>query len=215
MTKQFVHYDDGLVIELRAKWPVVWVVWDDQNIDYHFKSRTQSPDWSSVARPPAVNRYYPEMREKSGDYRVNLSYPYDWKQAIINLNGGGWTGLRRWEFLTGKARATYNSNTSTSSGWPNQMYVLFSGNVLRGKFVGEWFEFETLRQDDVDRVAGMTKKTHPHLVHSFSCIGWDWRTKSTVHIPSTGTFWNQVYHFVVTKEGIGYIPKRHVVVAEE
>lgn len=177
------------------------VVWDDENPDYNYKSRTQMPGWESVDNPPAVYRFYPEPR-KSGDYRVNLAVPYDWKTAIIAVNGGD---VRDWEYLTSPGRATYNQ-----TGWPMQAYITMSGNKLQGERVGDWFRFETLKPGDVAKVAGMTIETHPQFVHRFTCVTWDAQTKTTKHIESTGTARGQVYFFLVTKEGIAYIPFRHV-----
>jgi len=181
---------------------LVTVVWDDQNSDFNFKSRTQQSDWSSADNPPAVNRYYPEMREKGGDFRVNLAKP-DWKAAIIAVNGGD---EQKWKYLTTPSTAQYNG-----TGWPMQAYLAMSGNKLRGEFVGDWFRFDTLKPGDVARARGMTIETHPHLVHRFTCVTFDRETRTTKRIESTGTPRGQVYYFLVTKEGYGFIPKRHVV----
>ena len=184
---------------------VTRVVWDDENPDWDFKSRTLTESLATP-NPPAVNRFYPIIKEDAGDFRVNMERPYDWKQAIIDLNGGGLEGYRRWAYLTGDARATYNT-----TGWPMQAYLVFSGNELEGERVGEWFRFETLKPSDLTRVGGWTIQTHPHLIHRFTCVGWDQSTQTTKHIESTGTPRGQVYSYVVTKEGYGYIPWRHIV----
>jgi GH25 family lysozyme M1 (1,4-beta-N-acetylmuramidase) len=194
---------DGLI--------TVRVVWDDENPNYLWKCRTLTEKQIKSKAPPAVNRYYPKPIDKMGDFRVNLSIPHDWEDAIIELNGGGQEGIRRWKYLTGKARATYNKAGASESGWPYQMYVAFSGNTLRGRFIGGWFEFETLKPEDLGKVGGMTIQSHPHLVHRFTCVGWNGILKRTKRISSTNTQHGQVYHYLVTREGKGYIPARHVV----
>ena len=181
---------------------IVTVVWDDQNPDWDFKSRTLSEDLAT-RNPPAVNRFYPMMKDKAGDFRVNLEKPFDWRRAIIDLNDGD---IRKFDYLVGPARAQYNT-----TGWPMQAYLVMSGNKLQGQKEGDWFRFETLQPSDLPKAAGMTIQTHPHFVHRFTCVGWDGKTKRTKRIESTGTPRGDVFYFLVTKEGIGYIPLRHVV----
>lgn len=184
--------------------PQIRVRWDDEISDFDFKCRTQTLDLATP-NPPAVMRYYKKPIDKQGDFRVNLAAPYDWKQAIISVNGGS---VRKWEYLTGRARALYND---PDQGWPMQAYIVMCGNRLSGEFQGDWFVFETLKPSDLSRVRGMTINTHPHFVHNFTCVGWDNETKTTKRINSTGTQHGNVYYFVVSNEGIGFIPKRHVI----
>lgn len=207
MIDYFVHSDGTRYNRLVSSGDSVrvTVAWDDQNPDYSYKSRTEQPDWGELASPPAVYRYYPEAREKSGDYRVNLSSP-DWKQSIVNLNGGGVDGLHRWEYLTLDDKAMYNT-----TGWPQQAYLTMSGNTLLGRFIGDWFLFETLKPSDLSRVGEWTINSHPEFIHRFTCVGWDNATKTTKRIESSNTSRGQVYFYLVTNEGFGYIPKRHVV----
>ena len=200
---RFVKLDTRVTTPLPDGLELVRVVWDDENPDWSLKCRTQDPGFVGPKSPPAVNRFYPKGREDGGDYRVNLAKPYDWKNGIISLNGGGSEGVRRWQYLTGPGRAQYNS-----TGWPRQAHLAMSGNKLRGKFIGEWFEFETLKQNDLTRAQTMTIETHPHLVHRFTCVGWQFG--KTKHIESTNTARGQVYYFLVTEEGKAYIPRRHV-----
>lgn len=183
--------------------PMVQVVWDDQNIDYNYKSRTQMPGWDVPDNPPAVYRFYPEMRDNSGDYRVNLDSPYNWKPQMIELNDGDES---KWGYLVGPSRAQYNN-----TGWPMQAYLTMSGNKLQGEFIGNWYRFITLKQSDLSKVKGMTIVSHPQFVHRFTCVSWDSRTRTTVRINSTGTQKGQVYYYLITKEGYAYIPKRHVI----
>lgn len=184
---------------------LVSVVWDDQNPDYNFMSRTKQLGWrgTETQNPPAVYRFYPEMREKSGDYRVNLADPFDWKPSLIRVNGGD---AQKFRYLTTAGVAQYNQ-----TGWPMQAYLTMSGNKLAGEVVGQWFGFETLKPGDLGKVGGMTIVTHPHLIHRFTCVTWDPRTRTTERINSSGTPRGDVFYYLVTKEGIAYIPLRHVI----
>lgn len=192
----------------------VRVVWDDENPDWNFKCRTQHPDFIGPDNPPAVMRFYPPdpttggppAKEKPGDFRVNLASPNDWKPLYIAVNGGGKEGEQRVEYLIDPRRATFNT-----TGWPMQAYLTMSGNILRGEFVGDWFRFETLRPSDLGRVGTYTIETHPHLVQRFTCVTWDGRNKVTKRIESTGTPRGQVYWYLVSNEGVCYIPARYVI----
>jgi hypothetical protein len=187
---------------------LVTVVWDDQNPDYNFMSRTRKADYQGPPAPPAVNRFMPYIipnPDRMGDYRVNMADPYNWKPAIVDVNGGD---VHKWEYLVDRERAIYNNGTQ---GWPMQMYLVFSGNKLQGEYVGDWFRFQTLKPADLAKVKGMTIETHSHLVHRFACIAWDGINDRTKRIASTNTARGQVYMFVVTREGTGYIPRKHVV----
>lgn len=178
------------------------IVWDDENPDYHYQSRTRQKGWKSADNPPAVMRVFPVAREGAGDFRVNLAKPYDWKPAIIRVNGGSVQDLN---FLTGPHRAQYNR-----TGWPMQAYLPMSGNLLDGEFIGGFFRFMTLTPSDLPYVAGMTITNTPALVHRFTCVTWDRKTRSTKHINSTGTKRGDVFYFLVTKEGEAFIPARYV-----
>lgn len=181
----------------------VTVAWDDQVPDWNYRSRTLSSGYSYASNAPAVFRFYPIAKDGIGDFRVNLLLPYDWEVPIIDLNNGN---RKAFDYLTGAARAQYNT-----TGWPMQAYLVMSGNKLEGEFIGDFFRFKTLLQSDVNKVHGWTIDTHPQYVHRFTCITWDGVNKRTKRIPSTGTPLGQVYYYVVSKEGYGYIPKRHVI----
>lgn len=184
-------------------YPRVRVVWDDENPDFGFKSRTQLPEWGTLESPPAVYRYFKNPIDDEGDFRVDLASSYNWKPAILALNGND---QQKFDYLVGPDRATYNH-----TGWPMQAYITMSGNILEGVFLGDWFCFYTLKPRDYDIVAGWTIKDHPQYIHRFTCVTWDAQNKTTKRINSTGTPRGDVFYYLVTKEGIGYIPRRHVV----
>lgn len=177
--------------------------WDDQNPDYNYKCRTQSGGWVGPDNPPAVLRFYPDMRE-SGDYRVNLEKDptWRWRETIIALNGGD---AQKFGYIIDSNRAQFNT-----TGWARMAYLGMSGNAINvlGD-IGVWYKFETLKPTDWLRARSMSIESHPHLIHRFTCVTW--KNNTTVRIPSTGTPRGQVYYPLVTNEGYAYIPKRHVV----
>ncbi len=179
------------------------IVWDDENPDYGFKCRTQSGSWTGPDNPPAVMRYYPIMREKAGEFPVDLSDPYDWKPFVIRLNDND---EHKFYYWCGKERAQFNKN-----GWPMFQNVGMSGNTLQGEQVGNWFRFETLKPSDLSKAWNMSRVSHSWFIHTFTCVTWDARTRTTKHIFSTGTPVGSVDYPLVTNEGFAYIPLRHVV----
>jgi hypothetical protein len=178
-------------------------VWDDECIDYRFKSRTLDPDFVGPSNPPAVYRFYPQMAE-TGDYRVNLEKDASWQwwDTFAILNGGDYSDA---EYLAGAGRAQFNT-----TGWPRMAYLGMSGNEIRILArVGEWVRFETLKPTDWLRARSMTRVSHPYFIHSFTCVSW--KDGRTVRIESTGTPRGIVYYPLVTWAGYAYIPARHVV----
>jgi len=195
----------GKTYILEPSAPAFRFAWDDEIGDpYNYKCRTQMDGFIGPDNPPAVLRFAPYILPDShniGDYRVNLADPYDWKPAIIAMNGGD---EQRFDYLVGPSRAQFNT-----TGWPKMAYVGMCGNRLRGERVGDWFRFETLKQSDVSRVAGWTIDNHPEFIHRFTCVSW--KDGKTVHIESTGTPRGDVFYPLVTKEGYAFIPWRFVV----
>jgi lysozyme len=191
------------------------VVWDDQNPDYGYKCRTQSPHFTGPDNPPAINRYWPRPINEMGDFRVDLAIPHNWEPAIVEVNGGN---RRKFFYLTGRKRAMYNNG---QKGWPKQMYLVMSGNKLQGELLilpdektgrpMQWFKFKTLKPADLAKVKGWTNATHPQFIHRFTCVTWDKKTKTTRRINSTGTPRGDVFYYLVTVEGEAYIPGKHVV----
>jgi len=209
--KKWIKIDAVIVVPPPVEPPPVSVngfariVWDDENIDYDYKCRTQQSGWSGPDNPPAVMRFYPEPREKSGDFRVRLGSPYDWKPVIISVNDGD---EQKFDYLTGPARATYNK-----TGWDKQAYITMSGNYIEVLEVSDdWVKFKTMKPEDVFAAVLMTRESEPQYIHKFTCVTFDRNTKTTKRIDSTGTPRGQVYYFLVTNEGYAYIPRRHVII---
>jgi hypothetical protein len=66
-----------------------------------------------------------------------------------------------------------------------------------------------LKPGDLTRAAGMTRATHPELIHTFTCVKW--KDGATLHIESTGTPRGVIDFPLISKEGYGWIPDRNVV----
>lgn len=178
-------------------------VWDDENPDWNYKCRTQHPEWTrpQITAPPAVIRYYPEPRERSGDYRVNLASPYDWEPCIVALNG---YDQQKFDYWTGSTLAQFNQ-----TGWPKFAYVGMCGNYIDIiERVSGWVKFKTLKQSDLDRARSLTPADKT-LIHGFHCVKW--KDGETVRIYSTGTPRGEVWYPLVTNEGYAWIPERHVI----
>jgi hypothetical protein len=193
-------------IQIRIMSPARYrVVWDDENPDWGYKCRTQFPGFTGPDNPPAVNRFAFEPlppAQRIGDYRVDISA---WESPFKILNND--TTGRLFGYWTDPNLAQFNDK-----GFPFLAYLLFSGNEIRGERVGDWFRFVTLKPGDDDKVQGMTIQTHPHLVHRFTCVTWKVvnGVGFTLHINSTGTPKGDLFYHVVTKDGFGFIPWRHV-----
>lgn len=180
----------------------VRVVWDDENPDWNFKCRTQHPGFVGPKVPPAVNRFAREILKPGqpiGDYRVNIS---KWFNFFVRLNNDA--TLQDFNYWTDPTKAQFNQ-----TGWPMLAHLVFSGNQLRGVYVGDWFKFMTLRAADPAAAEDITLNSHPWFIHRFTCVKWD--GKKTVKINSTGTPRGDIFTPVITESGFGYIPK-HVVV---
>lgn len=188
--------------------------WDDEIPDWGYKSRTTSPSWTGPdhpPNPPAVFRFYPEPRESSGDYRVNLEKDpsWQWWDTFAILNNGDYGDA---EYLADKGRAQFNS-----TGWPRMAYLGMCGNEVEIiERVPGWVRFKTLKPSDWLRARSMSFAKNPTLIHKFSCVTWVKDPTRpgggfTRHIESTGTQRGQVYYPVVTWEGSAWIPDRYIV----
>ena len=174
--------------------------------DWNFACRTQYPgNTISTDNPPAVLNFY-SVRNEADRQRINLEKDptWRWKETVIALNGGD---VRKFDYWVGPTRAQFND-----TGWARLAYVGMCGNEIKVlETVGDWVRFETLKPTDWLRARSMTRATHPHLIHSFHCVTWDPKTRTTVHIESTGTARGIVLYPLVTWEGYGWIPARNVV----
>jgi hypothetical protein len=184
--------------------------WDDEiDVPYNYQCRTLLGGFDSD-NPPAVLRFYPlPGKVDAGDFRVNLTKDpsWQWRDTIIQENGGGEVGERAFNYLIGSSRAQFNT-----TGWAQMAYLGMCGNEVNvlERAVG-WTRIETLKPRDWLRARSMSRATHPTLIHSFHCVTWDRETQTTKHILSTGTPRGLVYYPVVSWEGYAWIPSRFVV----
>ncbi len=174
------------------------LIWDDENPDYGYKSRTAKKNKTQVAITPAVMRFYPVMKKSAGDFRVDIS---NWKDYVINhLNGGD---KQKWEKWSGSATAQFNK-----TGWPKLAYISMSGNILQGEKVGDWLRFETLKPSDLQKAYSMTRKSHPQFIHTFTCVRY--KNKKTIRIMNSGSRRGVIDYPLITKEGYAYIEYKYV-----
>ena len=175
---------------------MVYIAWDDQLKIFNYRSRTANPKWKGLKSTPAVVRFYPEPREKMGDYRVNIS---EWDDEFIERNND--TDGKKFRYWGGKKCALFNK-----TGFPMLAYISMSGNLLQGEKVGNFYKFVTLKPDDLNIAKKMTHETHPQFIHRFSIIGWRKQGKGGITTRKTTTPHGIIDWPLITKEGIAYIP---------
>ncbi|MEO6564920.1 MAG: hypothetical protein ABIO63_02705 [Casimicrobiaceae bacterium] len=213
IVKQEVHYNDGSVITVYPNSvPVIVEILGDEFLpEMHYTSRTnpeRAPNgnsWPLFRHPctPSVVRFYKDMIDDQGDFRVNISQMLP---SYLRLNHEDKITDPKTRYFFGKITALFNN-----TGYPRQMYTTMQGNKLRGFYIGEWFMFETLKP--TSNVIGMSYQSHPWLIHRFDLVcskrvDGVWKT---YHKPFTPQ--GVIDYFLVTVEGIGYIPARYIVPA--
>lgn len=173
---------------------------DEELAEYHFTSRTAGiNNWPSFRHPctPSVVRFYKEMRDKSGDFRVDIS---PMLQAYMDLNHEFSIEDNKTRYFFGSTTALFNT-----TGYPKQMYTTMQLNKLKGTILSNsWLKFETLTPQS--NVTGMTHESHPWFIHRFDLVCY--RDKQTYHKPSTPQ--GVIDYFLVTVEGFAFIPLRYV-----
>ena len=188
---------EPVVVEPQKAWIIVG---DEELAEWNYQSRTNHPSWTQpYICTPSVQRYYPEPREKSGDYRVDIS-PLLGDYLVLNGEDSREDPKSRYLFNPGTA--LFNS-----TGYPQQAYVTMQGNELM--VVDEqngWYKFQTLRP--TDKVRHMTNISHPHFVHRFDLVCWDNELKRTYHKPVRWGW--EIYYFLITREGYAWMPVRYV-----
>ncbi len=105
-----------------------------------------------------------------------------------------------------KSRYLFSPTTAlfNDKGYPLQAYVTMSGNKFKGEIIGDWFRFVTLKP--ASNVLGISYTTHPEFVHRFDLVCY--KDKLTYHKPNTPQ--GIIYYYLVTNDGLGYIPKQYV-----
>ncbi len=179
----------------------LWVVRGDEELEeFNHMSRTADPDWHFRPQTPSVfrfeNKFFDVTKRNPTDFKVDIS-PLDWE--IRRLNEHHKKKIAR---LFGEGTALFNS------GWPKQGYLVMSSNILKEiEVVDGLLKFSTVTpQMDVSH---FTRESHPWFV-----MRWDLVTHKKVggeiitkHVlDKTG----EIYWFLCTKEGAGFIPLRWV-----
>lgn len=171
-----------------------WIVRGDEELSiYNFKSRTADPKWGFTEQTASVFRYDKKPVPNKNNWRVN----------VTRLNADYWRingqSKQKINYLYRANSALFNKRDPDGVGFPDQQYLVMSGNILWGKQVGEYLWFQTLRPSS--DVRQMTFESHPQFIHIFDIVTM--RDGKTVHIDTPQ---GRVYYFLVTNEGFGYIP---------
>jgi hypothetical protein len=177
-----------------------WVIrGDEELLEWNFESRTSPRNETATINykcTPSVFRFYPQPREGSGDFRVNIT---PMRSALLTLNGGD---ERKLEYLFNPGTALYNS-----TGYPKQAYVTMSRNEVKviGR-LGEWLKIATLTP--TANVSHMTYTSYPEYVHRFDLVCWDRIDETTYHHYNTPR--GHILYYLVTNEGFAWINQRYV-----
>lgn len=177
--------------------PDLWIVRGDEELsEFNYKSRTNSQEWKdagNLPQTPSVFRFDKAAVPNNNDWRVDIT-PMDREiRRINNFNDALVDG-----YLYADATAMFNG-----TGFPRQQYLTMSFNRLQGIKEGNYLKFFTMTP--ASNTAGMTYLTHPHYVHKWDIVTM--RDGSTVHV---NTPKGDVFHFLTSREGIGYIPIDYV-----
>lgn len=179
----------------------LWIVRGDEELaEFGYKSRTADPLWSYARQTPSVFRFAPEpvrnpLDGKAGEYRVDITRQ---DREIRRLNAYD-SDFNRIVYLYSSGTALFNR-----TGFPRLQYLTMSFNLLRGLAVENGcLKFETLKP--ALSTNGMSHASHPWFVHKWDIVTM--RNGATVHVntPHGDVFW-----FLTTAEGCGFIPLRFV-----
>ena len=181
-----------------------WLLLGDESLtEYNYASRTAPVNgWPSYRHPctPSVMRFYKAPIEQQGDFRVDISPMLN---AYLALNGEDEITDPKTRYFFGVRTALFNT-----TGYPKQMYTTMQRNILRGVQVGSWLKFQTLTP--FSSVRGMTYKTHPHFIHRFDLVCSKRVDDVWQSYHKRATPQGIIDYFLVTNEGVAYIPIRYV-----
>ena len=195
MIESLVMEDGSVYKRVTTEEPVFWVVMGDEELAMHnYKSRTASPTWQwPYPCTPSVYRYDKFPVEPKNDYRVDIS-PMDASIRALNQND-----IKKIEYLYADDTALYNN-----TGYPKQAYITMSGNLLMQDGIeGSYLRFKTLTPNS--QTFGLSYNKTPWFVHRFDIVCWT-KEKTTYHTPIINENIRDIDYFLVTKEGVGYIP---------
>lgn len=174
----------------------LWVVKGDEELaEYHYRSRTADPDWLHLAITPSVFRFEKTPREPASDYRVDITPLHP---NIYRLNDYDTNTNHRMARLYSSATALFNN-----TGFPRQQYLVMSGCRLDGVVEGNYLRFKTATP--TADVSQMTYLSHPQYVMKWDLVTF--RDGETLHVKDR---YGDIFWFLCTVEGFGYIPLRNV-----
>ena len=176
----------------------LWVLMGDEELGlYNRKSRTADPKWQE-AHPvsgnctPSVFRFDKQPIEPKNDYRVDIS-PLDGSIRALNDDS------KKVDYLYADNTALYNS-----TGYPKQAYITMSGNMLLEDGIeGNYLRFKTITPNS--ETLGLSHVKTPWFVHRFDIVCFT-KDGATYHTHTINNNIKDVDYFLVTKEGVGYIP---------
>lgn len=173
----------------------LWEVRGDEELKFrgadffNFKSRTKMENWKYGAVTPSVFRFDRIATQSPTEYRVDIT-PMD--AAIRALNENDEARISR---LYSPGTALFNR-----TGFPKLQYLVMSGCVLEEiAVVSNCLKFKTLTP--ASNTAGMNYQTHPQFVMRWDLVTY--RDGATLHVRDEK---GEIYWFLTTNEGVGYIP---------
>lgn len=179
--------------------PAVGIFWrvlgDEELAEFNNQSRTLDPNWAYLPQTPSVFRFEVTGREPKSDYRVDIS------PLLVDI-----FRLNNWTQEDNHAAYLFSAGTAlfNNTGYPKQQYLTMSFNLLEEIAVeGAYLKFKTITP--ATYTAHMKRETHPQFIHKWDIVTS--KNKRTVHVntPHGDMFW-----FLCSKEGFGYIPLRWV-----
>jgi hypothetical protein len=175
----------------------LWIVRGDEEMsEYNFRSRTLDPVWIAngyLRQAPCLFRYDKSPVDNKNDWRVDIS-PLD--TSIRRINNHNDDVVR---YLYSPVSGLFNR-----TGFPMQQYLVMAFNFLKEISVdANYLEFQTLTP--ASNTGHITRASHPWLVHKWDIITA--RDKVTIHV---NTPKGDVFNFLVSREGRGYIPLEYV-----
>lgn len=168
----------------------LWVVKGDEELArYNYKSRTQMDGWAYGAITPSVFRFDKKPTQEPTEYFVDIT-PMD--AALRALNDYNEARINR---LYSPGTAVMNRN-----GFPRLQYLVMSFCTLEEIAIeSNCLKFKTLKP--TSNTAGMSYATHPQYVMRWDLVTY--RNDETLHVIDRK---GEIYWFLTTAEGYGYIP---------
>lgn len=173
----------------------LWIVRGDEELaEFGYKSRTAAEGWNYLRQTPSVFRFDKFPVQRPTEYRVDIT---PMREETYRINGGNRRMVDGYLFADGTA--LFNR-----TGFPRLQYLTMSFNLLQGIAIESGcLKFRTLKPNADTSI--LTPQEHPWFVHRWDLVTM--RDGATVHV---NTPHGNVYWFLTTVDGYGYIPLRWV-----